>query len=389
VCTSEHRGGRIAHLQPHGQGVRRGKMLLSHRTSSSSAAALRGGSSSSRVRPVGPAANRSSARQQQRRLVASRAAEGEEQQPAAEAPEAGGDEAPEQPAIAADDFEFNYSDAKKVRGRGWGPAGCAIGPPPCTVWRSPHTPRGAPLACVVCVEQPAVVWWCCALAAVLWEGRVVWCVAWGRARAAAASPRQSRQQRRRPPCSSSHSCAWCVCALRAVHAEPQQQRGVMRLGVACRRRTARQRLPLLRCSAHHNTTHHAHTRAPRADTPTRRQGNQWQRSDVDAALSYYADEKFLGGGGSEMPYESEFVTNPLSAYANGPEDSRCAPVRGAAARVVLRAWRRRCCCGWRAGRAGFLRCGHLVLAGAAAAARALVCGVSPAQLAARRHTSAH
>jgi hypothetical protein len=33
-----------------------------------------------------------------------------------------------------------------------------------------------------------------------------------------------------------------------------------------------------------------------------------------------ADEKFLQGS-SDMPYEAEFVTNPLSAYVGGPEDS--------------------------------------------------------------------
>jgi hypothetical protein len=32
------------------------------------------------------------------------------------------------------------------------------------------------------------------------------------------------------------------------------------------------------------------------------------------------DEKFLQGS-SDMPYEAEFVTNPLSAYVGGPEDS--------------------------------------------------------------------
>lgn len=51
-----------------------------------------------------------------------------------------------------------------------------------------------------------------------------------------------------------------------------------------------------------------------------KKGNQWQPSDVEAALSYYEGEKFLQGS-SEMPYEAEFVTNPLSAYPGGPEDS--------------------------------------------------------------------
>ncbi|WIA22538.1 hypothetical protein OEZ86_009528 [Tetradesmus obliquus] len=51
-----------------------------------------------------------------------------------------------------------------------------------------------------------------------------------------------------------------------------------------------------------------------------KKGNQWQPSDVEAALAYYADEKFLAGS-SDMPYEAEFVTNPLSAYVGGPEDS--------------------------------------------------------------------
>jgi hypothetical protein len=36
--------------------------------------------------------------------------------------------------------------------------------------------------------------------------------------------------------------------------------------------------------------------------------------------SSLADEKFLQGS-SDMPYEAEFVTNPLSAYVGGPEDS--------------------------------------------------------------------
>jgi len=58
---------------------------------------------------------------------------------------------------------------------------------------------------------------------------------------------------------------------------------------------------------------HTHTLHP--------QGNQWQPSDVTAALEYYEAEKFLGGS-SDMPYEAEFVTNPLSVYEGGPEDSR-------------------------------------------------------------------
>jgi hypothetical protein len=58
------------------------------------------------------------------------------------------------------------------------------------------------------------------------------------------------------------------------------------------------------------------------------QGNQWQPSDVQAALDYYEGEKFLGGS-TEMPYEAEFVTNPLSVYEGGPEDSRCVCVVGA------------------------------------------------------------
>lgn len=51
-----------------------------------------------------------------------------------------------------------------------------------------------------------------------------------------------------------------------------------------------------------------------------KKGNQWQPSDVEAALAYYEGEKFLQGS-TEMPYEAEFVTNPLSAYPGGPEDS--------------------------------------------------------------------
>lgn len=51
-----------------------------------------------------------------------------------------------------------------------------------------------------------------------------------------------------------------------------------------------------------------------------KKGNQWQPSDVEAALAYYQDEKFLQGS-TDMPYEAEFVTNPLSAYTGGPEDS--------------------------------------------------------------------
>lgn len=51
-----------------------------------------------------------------------------------------------------------------------------------------------------------------------------------------------------------------------------------------------------------------------------KKGNQWQPSDVEAALAYYEGEKFLQGS-TELPYEAEFVTNPLSAYAGGPEDS--------------------------------------------------------------------
>jgi len=51
-----------------------------------------------------------------------------------------------------------------------------------------------------------------------------------------------------------------------------------------------------------------------------KKGNQWQPSDVTAALEYYEAEKFLGGS-SDMPYEAEFVTNPLSVYEGGPEDS--------------------------------------------------------------------
>lgn len=64
------------------------------------------------------------------------------------------------------------------------------------------------------------------------------------------------------------------------------------------------------------------------------QGNQWQPSDVQAALDYYEGEKFLGGS-TEMPYEAEFVTNPLSVYEGGPEDSRCVgghPGKGGAPR---------------------------------------------------------
>jgi hypothetical protein len=51
-----------------------------------------------------------------------------------------------------------------------------------------------------------------------------------------------------------------------------------------------------------------------------KKGNQWQPSDVEAALEYYQSEGFLQGS-SSMPYEQEFVTNPLSAYPGGPEDS--------------------------------------------------------------------
>jgi hypothetical protein len=83
-------------------------MLVSHRSATSNAAAARG--SSSRVRPFSAAVTRSSKAQQkqQRRLVA-KAAE-EEQQPEPEIEEV----VPEQ-AIAAEDFQFNYSEAKKVR----------------------------------------------------------------------------------------------------------------------------------------------------------------------------------------------------------------------------------------------------------------------------------
>lgn len=81
-----------------------GKMLVSHRTTSSSAAVARG--TSSRVRPFSSAVNRSSrAQQKQQRLVAKAA---EEEQPEAET-----EEVPEQ-AIAAEEFEFSFSEAKKV-----------------------------------------------------------------------------------------------------------------------------------------------------------------------------------------------------------------------------------------------------------------------------------
>lgn len=80
-------------------------MLVSHRTASSSAALSRG--STSRVKPFTAAVTRSSqAQQKQQRLVA-RAAE--EEQPA----EAEVEEVPEQ-AIAAEEFEFSFSEAKKV-----------------------------------------------------------------------------------------------------------------------------------------------------------------------------------------------------------------------------------------------------------------------------------
>lgn len=83
-------------------------MLLSHRTASSSAAVARG--TSSRVRPFTAASTRSSkAQEKQLRLVAARAAEEEEQQQ----PEAETEEVPEQP-IAAEQFDFNLSEAKKV-----------------------------------------------------------------------------------------------------------------------------------------------------------------------------------------------------------------------------------------------------------------------------------
>jgi hypothetical protein len=38
-------------------------------------------------------------------------------------------------------------------------------------------------------------------------------------------------------------------------------------------------------------------------------------------MDYYQSEKFLSGS-TDMPYEAEFVTNPLSVYEGGPEDSR-------------------------------------------------------------------
>lgn len=41
---------------------------------------------------------------------------------------------------------------------------------------------------------------------------------------------------------------------------------------------------------------------------------------MQAAIDYYQAEKFLSGS-TEMPYESEFVSNPLSVYEGGPEDS--------------------------------------------------------------------
>lgn len=84
-----------------------GKMLVSHRTATSNAAAAR--STSSRVRPFSAAVTRSSKAQQkqQNRLVAKAA---EEEQPEPEIEE----EVPEQ-AIAAEEFQFNLSEAKKVR----------------------------------------------------------------------------------------------------------------------------------------------------------------------------------------------------------------------------------------------------------------------------------
>jgi hypothetical protein len=51
-----------------------------------------------------------------------------------------------------------------------------------------------------------------------------------------------------------------------------------------------------------------------------KKGNAWQSSDVEAALAYYAEEQFLTGS-TALPVEGEFVTNPLSAYVGGPEDS--------------------------------------------------------------------